>query len=272
VNVHPYIRIGVLFLGLSVIWLFMMLATGNHQYSLSRHVLNAALASALTVPLIALLRSRLDRGTLAGLGLPFSSAAIRPLIVGAVAFVLPSLTGIAIVLILGWSSIVPQFPMAEIIAFVPLLIILVFFFEALPEELAFRGYIYAALAERHSRIVSIIVQSALFACWGAALWTISTGTVALDRFVMFAAVAFVLGLVRVMTGSVWACVGLHTAWQTTAQLILHANRGHFAVDGAEMLQMIAFGVVPFSLVALIVGLLYRAPVGWLQVEGTVGRA
>lgn len=46
-----------------------------------------------------------------------------------------------------------------------------------------------------------------------------------DRLVIFISVGFVLGLVRVVTGSVWAAIGLHTAFQTVAQLLLNQDAG-----------------------------------------------
>jgi hypothetical protein len=59
-------------------------------------------------------------------------------------------------------------------------------------------------------------------------------------------------MVRGSTGSVWTSIGLHVAFQTVAQLLLNTERGHFAVEGVEMLQLVAIGIVPFSLAVLVV--------------------
>lgn len=268
--IDSYIRVGLLLGGVVVIWWLLGAVAGavfGPEYSFFGHVLRAVLASVLTVPLIIALRRGLDGGTLAGLGLPLAFEAIKPFVVGALAFLVPSALGFALVLGFGWASISPLAPVGDILAFVPVLIVLVVLYEALPEELAFRGYIYKALAERHARIVAVFVQAGLFALWGALVWMVSSGTMPFDRLAMFGAVALVLGLVRVTTGSVWACIGLHTGFQTVAQLFLSEGRDHFAIEGSGTLQLVALGVVPFSLAMVLVGSVYRDPVAWREKEG-----
>lgn len=263
--IHPYFRVAVVWLALLVIWLCLgqlRAAFWGEGYSLPGHVMSALLATLLTVPLLIAARRWLDGGTLVGLGLALSPAAIKPFIVGALAFLIPSALGFALVIGLGWVAIAPTAPVAEILAFVPLLIVLVFLFEALPEELAFRGYVYSALAEKHTRIVAVLVQAVLFALWGAALWMIAVGGIPLDRLVLFFAIGVVLGMVRVTTGSVWAAIGLHTAFQTVAQLVLHLERGHFTIDNSRWVELLALGIIPFSFAVLLVSLVYRRPVVW----------
>jgi membrane protease YdiL (CAAX protease family) len=80
--------------------------------TLSGHVPSALLAPLLAVPTVIAARRWLDCGSLAGLGLPSSLKEVgKPL------------------------------------AIVPLLTVLVLLYEALPEELAFRGYVYRVMAE-----------------------------------------------------------------------------------------------------------------------------
>ncbi len=69
---------------------------------------------------------------------------------------------------------------------------------------------------------------------------------------MFLFVGLVLGLVRGATGSVWTSIGLHVAFRTVAQLILSTERRHFRIEETDTLQLIALGIVPFSLAVLIV--------------------
>lgn len=267
---NPHIRAGIVFVALTVIWLILHAVRGaffGPDYTLPGHIVSAVLATLLAVPMVVLARRRLDGGTLEGLGLPLSRAAVKPFVVGVLAFLLPCALGLAVVLGFGWASVTPIAPAWEILAFIPLLIVLVFLYEALPEELAMRGYIYTVLAERHTRIVAVIVQAVLFALWGAILWTVSLGEPAFERLVMFFAIAVVLGMVRAVTGSVWATIGLHVAFQTVAQLLLHEGRDQFLVTGSGLLQMIAIGIVPFSLATMVVMLVYREPVAWGEPEG-----
>ena len=258
---NPFVRVALVWAAMVAIWLALPLlrsvfwgAEGT-SYSLGGHVMSAVLATALAVPMVVVARRVLDKQSVASLGLRLDASAVRPFLSGAVAFLLPSALGFAIVLVLGWTSITPVASWGEILAFVPLLIVLVFIYEALPEELAFRGYIQANLETQLGYWGAIFAQAVLFALWGAALWTLAAGAVALDRLVMFFFVGLVLGLVRSIAGSVWTAIGLHVAFQTVAQTLLNTERGHFAVEGSEMMQLVALGVVPFSLAALIVEIL-----------------
>ena len=254
----PYLRVGLVWLGMVGLWLLLpalrdlVWGTGFSGYSFGGHVMSAVLATALAMPMVVFARRMLDGDTVESLGLPVSAAAVRPFLIGAVAFLLPAALGFAVVLGMGWTRIVPLASIAEIVAFVPVLIVLVFHFEALPEELAFRGYIQTNLQTRLGHWGAIFAQAVLFALWGAALWTLASGAIAFDRLVMFFFIALVLGMVRGITGSVWTSIGLHVGFQTVAQLLLNTERGHFAVEGVDMLQLVALGVVPFSLAAIVV--------------------
>lgn len=267
---NPYLRVAIVWGAMLAIWLAVaqlrQLGFGA-GYTLAGHVVSAIVTVILAVPAVVAARRWLDGGTLEGIGFELSPKAIRPFLVGALAFLLPSAIGFALVLGMGWASVLPTASWAEILLFVPVLMVLVFLFEALPEELAFRGYIYQALAERRSRLVAVVVQAVLFSLWGALLWIVVNGTVAVDRIVFFLAIGFVLGLVRVATGSVWAAIGLHTAFQTVAQLVLNVERGHFAVTDVGTLQFVALGIVPFSLAVVIVQRFYRDEPAWRQAEG-----
>lgn len=256
----PYLRVSLVWLFMVVIWLLLPVlrdvfwGTGRGGYSFGGHVMSAFLATALAVPVVVLARRMIDGGSIESLGLDFSPSSIRFFAVGALAFLLPSALGFAIVLGLGWANLTTLVPVGEIALFVPVLIILVFFLEALPEELAFRGYIQGNLERPLGYWGAIVAQAVLFALWGAALWTLATGAAAVDRLVMFFFVSIVLGMVRSATGSVWTSIGLHVGFQTVAQLVLSSERGHFSVEGIELLQLVALGIVPFSLAVLVVEL------------------
>lgn len=253
----PYLRVGLVWLAMVAIWLLLgalrdlIWGTGPGGYSLGGHATSAVLATAVAVPMIIFARRVLDGETVQSLGLQLSSAAIPAFLIGALAFLLPSALGFAILLVMGWASVTATAPIMEIVLFVPVLAVLVFLYEALPEELAFRGYIQVNLETRLGYWGAILGQAALFALWGAALWTLASGAIALDRLVMFFFIALIQGMVRGVTGSVWTSIGLHVAFQTVAQLLLNTERGHFAIEGAGMLQLVALGVVPFSLAVLV---------------------
>lgn len=112
-----------------------------------------------------------------------------------------------------------------------------------------------------------MAQAVLLGLWGALLLAMATGELAVERLGLFTAVGLVLGLVRAITGSVWATIGLHLAFQTVAQLLLNTERGHFAMEGAGTMQVVALGIVPFTLATMIVRYFYRDPVSWQEADG-----
>lgn len=232
------------------------------EYDLARHMFMAVLSSLLVVPFIIMVQRLVDRKPLAELGLALDLSALKPLLVGILAWFGPFLVGLGICLALGLVTIRPLASWGDILAFVPLLMLLVFLLEALPEELGFRGYLQTNLGRLLQPWLAVTIQASLFGSWGVALWLISAGGIDVMHASMFYVMAAVLGAVRIITGSLWSTIGIHLAFQTTAQLLMHAERGHFAIEGLFWLQVIALGVVPFSLVIPIVERFYRDKVDW----------
>ena len=243
-----------------------MIATAlfGPDYAVGRHVVMALLTTALVVPLVVLARRYLDREPIAELGLALDLSALRPFAIGAAAWLLPFTIGLTACLAFGLVTITPLAPWSEILAFVPLLIMLVFLLEALPEELAFRGYIQANLGKILPLWAAVTVQAILFGTWGVALWFLSSGGIDPLHASLFYVMGAILGMLRVITGSVWTGIGFHVAFQTMAQLLLSAERGHFAIENPALLQVVALGVLPFSVATPFVELFYRSKVAWRE--------
>ncbi|ODT73773.1 MAG: hypothetical protein ABS76_38475 [Pelagibacterium sp. SCN 64-44] len=258
-------RIGIVWMALLAIFAGKsQLATllFGPEYDVDRHVFMAVLTSALVVPMIVMARRYLDREKFVGLGLAVDASALKPLLVGALAWFGPFLLGLAVCLGFGLVDIRATASWGEIFAFVPLLIVLVFLLEALPEELAFRGYLQTNLGKLLEPWLAVTVQAALFGSWGVALWLITSGGIDPLHASLFYVMGAVLGMFRIITGSVWTGIGFHLAFQTVAQLLMNAERGHFAIDGVFWLQVLALGAVPFSLAIPIVERFYRDKVAW----------
>lgn len=232
------------------------------DYDLTRHIIMAITTSALVVPLIAVARLVLDREPFAGLGLALDASALKPLLIGAVCWLAPSATGLVLCLAFGLVNIRAAAEWGEILAFVPLLVVLVFLLEALPEELAFRGYLQTNLERLLQPWLAVTVQAVLFGSWGVALWLITSGGIDPLHASMFYVMGVVTGMLRKITGSVWACIGMHIAFQATAQLLLNAERAHFAVDGVFWLQVLVLGALPFGLAPTLAQSFYRQKIDW----------
>jgi membrane protease YdiL (CAAX protease family) len=247
-----YLRAAVAWLILLVLFLILKSAAEGvfGPYSLTRHTVAALSTSLVAVPAILAMWRLWDRRPLAELGLAPNFGAFA---LGALSWLIPSLVAMAALTLSGLVSISPARPWLEIALFIPYLALLVFFLEALPEELAFRGYIQGQLTAVLPRYWAVGLQAVLFMLWGAALWTVQTGSLPLDRVGIFLGAGFVLGLVRAATGSVWGSIGLHVAFQVVAQLLLSTDRAPaFAIGDAATLTLIAIGIVPFAAAAMLV--------------------
>lgn len=170
--------------------------------------------------------------------------------------------GIWTALALGWVELAPRMAVPELVGHLALLAVLVLLYEALPEELIFRGYLYRNLNTVMAAWLATVTQAALFALFGTALWVLSNGWEVLgERVVLFFSMAIVLGCLRVVTGNVWACIGFHLVFQVTAQAVLGGQL--FEVRGDETGFMLALAG-PFVFGVLVAVLLSRRGGNWRE--------
>lgn len=190
----------------------------------------------ITVPLIVLLRTRFDRRSLAGLGLSARHAA-RAFASGvlitaaAAAVVFAAGTG------LGWLrwGAVDWLALATFLLTNTLVALLL---EAVPEELAFRGYGYRTLNARLRRWTAAVATTVLFLLTPAAASAVQalvngllSGPVRPPAFappgedpvsyaILLSVFGFTLLVARIATGSLWTCVALHLTFLTINRVTL----------------------------------------------------
>lgn len=223
------------------------------------HWLNALLAAALAVPMVWAARRYLDRRPWSGLRLTGPHEAWKPLLVGALSWLLPAALGLGVSLALG-ASITPGAPAAEIVLSLLALTVLVLLYEAVPEELIFRGYLFRNLNTAMSAWLAVLAQAALFTLWGTALWVFVNGAEVLaERLPLFLGMGLVLGCIRLVTGNVWACVGFHLAFQVAAQALLSWDL--FVVSDLDTVMGTVF-LLPFVLGVTVTMLLLRNSGNW----------
>jgi membrane protease YdiL (CAAX protease family) len=165
------------------------------------------------------------------------------------------------VLSLGWVEITLTTSIGELVPLLISLMVLVFLFEALPEELVFRGYIYHNLNTVLPRWAAVGGQAVLFALWGVAIGAAPT----IDRVIFLFGMAIILGMFRAITDDVWACIGFHLAFQTVQQFLGSQWSGdQFIVNTPQMLEIVAFGLVPFVLAVLTLEILVQKETNWRE--------
>lgn len=255
-------RITVVFIATALIWLFIgyvYQSVFGSGYDRLGHVINAVLATVLTVPVVVLARRFLDKRPLAGLGLSPLQVGWRSFFIGMGCYLIPAGIGLGAALVLGWVEISLTTSLSNFMALLIGLVVLVLLYEALPEELVFRGYIYRNLNMSLPRWIAVGGQALLFTLWGIAIGASLT----VDRIVFFFLVAIVIGMIRAITGDVWACVGFHLAFQTVQQLFSGGWAADaFAVSAPQTLEQFVFGLIPISLAILVLEIIVRKDTDW----------
>lgn len=263
------LRMLVVTAGALLIWLGVISLTDvllGAEMSAAKHIANAVGIFVLTVPLTLALRRYVDRLPVATLGLRSDRPAWSSLLLGAATWLLPATVGLGVSLSVGWLEIRLSSSTWELIGAVALLVVLVFTFEAFPEELIFRGFIQRNLSAAIAPWVTVAVQAGFFMLWGAALWVIANGWgVLAERAVLFFVMGVVLGAIRHIAASLWAPIGFHTAFQATMQLMLGTRYADIDVS-SEWIFTLATAVLAFCTATTIAGGIWRGPRNWKYPE------
>lgn len=223
------------------------------------------------VAAIVQLRRRVDRAPLAGIGLtgPRSDAGGFLLGVGVVgasgALVIATLT------LLGWAEWTGVDGLA-VVSFLVTNTLVALLLEAIPEEIAIRGYALSSLRTAFPRAAAtalgiaaflLVPPFALAAGWalglisgGEAFTLAPGGQDPVVYYTMLAAFGLLLTFARdaTLAATVWTCIGAHLTWLTINRIVLGSAPGvdlAFAPD-AELLCFAVYtsvAVIVFSLLA-----------------------
>lgn len=107
-----------------------------------------------------------------------------------------------------------------------------FLYEALPEEIIMRGFIYDVLRQKLSILGSVVVQSIIFLAFssGNTLLLILTGLASTDKFLELPAELFLhfffaisLALMRIYTDSLWSSIGFHLGYLVMARFLIYPD-------------------------------------------------
>lgn len=240
------LRLAIAMAALFGIWRGTLLIFGT-THDPATHLLHGAIISGAVLAMVTLLL-RLDRLHWRDAGQHAFVTNLRAFLLGAALWLLPALAGVVACVLLGWSSISLLSSPGTLLAAIPPLALGVFLLEAFPEELALRGYVQGLVARRAAQWIALLLQAALFTVFA---WTVG----ALDsaqQWMFIPCLGLILGYVRALTGNVWTCMGVHTAWMTTAQLV----SAHLAVDGLQVLQFLAFALLPSATIGAALGVLH----------------
>lgn len=205
--------------------------------SSAQAVLQAVLMTALVVPAVVLLRRRLDHRSTASLG--WGPPRAVPLLTGALVALA---TGAALwggAWAAGWVTDV-DVDVAQLSVFLVVNLVVVCLYEALPEELALRGYVWTNLRDGWGLLTATLVTTALFPLGGLVVSSARLLTAALLGGEQVAPTAFpagtdpvvyvvqllLFGLALVaarrlpVVGALWAAIAFHALQLTVTRIVL----------------------------------------------------
>lgn len=194
---------------------------------LGQQVILATVTTGVAVPLIYVLRRYADKRAWSGIGLSSLPSGAAYLLGGA--GLLFALTGLALLAgeALGWTRVVGFHWPVETLLVILINIPIAFFYEAFPEEVTFRGYLYSNLNTRFGTLISLLLQVVLFVLAPIALIALlvaaGLGTwdaITTDYIVQLVLFGSALQLCRIFSGNLWMSIGFHLAWLETVRYIV----------------------------------------------------
>ncbi len=245
------------------------------------HGIKAVLMSLIVVGGIGGVRRGVDRRSLSSFGLVLRARSLLDFVFGSALLLGPLLLAVVTGHALGWVTV-------EINAggaagrLVLLSALLVLFFEAIPEEFAFRGYVYRRLSAEMQRWRASLITVACFAMVPVLVWPLQTYVLGLPGTIGNAetlTLGYVVTMVffgafvqylRVLTGTFWVTAGFHFAFVYSNHIMGDAPEDlvrFVEVQDEGSMQVIFLG----ALLAVFVGLLATPrlrgrALGWREVE------
>jgi hypothetical protein len=259
-------RIGIVWASLVLVWvgagLFRAEILAPRLPFDAWRMIESLIGGALGVLVVVTACRMLDGRALASIGLGLTGRDLRAFGIGAGLWTGLAAVGLLVGTLTGAFDVGFGPPTWMMVGWLLLQLVLAFTYEAVPEELALRGYIYTNLSERTPRWLAVLGQAVLFMLWAFALvgllqalgvrtsWSIDT-----DRAILFLTFGVSLALVRLWTGSLWGSIGYHLAFQVVMGLLSLDRLTVVRVDASDLasvgIMLWAFGIVLGGVLALI---------------------
>jgi membrane protease YdiL (CAAX protease family) len=252
-----WLRIAVVSVLVCVVWrLVGALATAffGPDYSFGSHTFRAAATCILVLAALALVL-RWEGTRPSDYGVTVDRELPRGLSIGAASYFVPFLMAGSVVLMLNLAQIEVSTDPLAVVGQGVVLLLLVLLYEAIPEELIFRGYFFRVFSERLPVWATVIGQALLFTAFGFVVGAAVTA----DRALMFFLMSISLGYVRQITGTVYATIGVHAVFQLLAQWLLGDQWATLGVtDPGQWFALVALGLVPLALAPTIAAIIVHS--------------
>ena len=231
-----------------------------------RYLVQAIIMSGIVIPGIWYLSRGYSQNLKQAIGWISLTRAVKWMILGILIFFFPLVFTLLCTEIFGWGNAVIHASTTQLQT-IFFGVLTVFLFEALPEELAFRGFIYSHLNSIHSKWKAGLITVVLFVLLPIILVLFQSafldmevrvggqGSLSLSYILtMFFFGSFVQYL-RILSGSIWLGIGFHLAFVYLDRLIGTTEK-HFVqltdIQNEAASQMVLAGM----LILIFIGLLF----------------
>jgi membrane protease YdiL (CAAX protease family) len=254
-----WLRITGVFVVACALWILVgAIATAffGPDYSFGSHTFRAAATCILVLAALALVL-RWEGTRPSDYGVTVDRELPRGLYIGVASYFVPFLMAGSVVLMLNLAQIEVSTDLLAVVGQGFVLVLLVLLYEAIPEELIFRGYFFRVLSERLPVWATVIGQALLFTAFGFVVGAAVTA----ERALMFFLMSISLGYVRQITGTVYATIGVHAVFQLLAQWLLGDQWATLGVtDPGQWFALVALGLVPLALAPTIAAIIVHSRV------------
>lgn len=230
-----------------------------------RQGLHALIMSGIALPGIWWLRTRLDGGAMAGLGFPDVRTSLTHFSTGVGVVALPMLLTMIATLMFSWARITVDVS-ASGVGILAAGILTVLFFEAIPEETVFRGYIYSNLSVAVRQWLAGAITVVLFVSLPAVLFPFQkyvlgmsgniggADSLTVEYLVMMVIFGSFVHYLRIASGSVWTGIGFHAAFVLMNRILSPRPSALFRfidVVNSQAIQLTLLGSLGLMVVAAI---------------------
>lgn len=128
----------------------------------------------------------------------------------------------------------------ELLLMVLLNTVIAFLYEAFPEEVSLRGYLYSVLRIRLGQLLSILFQTILFVLFPIGVtflqWVFRLGPMEItpDYVLLIFTFGLSLQIIRLLTNNLWASIGFHLAYLEIDRFVVPQGE-HVFFDGIQSL-------------------------------------
>lgn len=192
-------------------------------------VLRAALLSSIVATIVWWYIKK-EKQSRASIGLQSVKCSSRLFLLGMGLILVPLLMTLLISSLAGWASY--EFNPDRTLVLQQLLgILVIFLFEAFPEEMIFRGLIFGKLSQQYSARKSLLITSLLFVLFPvfsvgiqqlifAGPVTVGGSSSITGSYLIYMTIfAFVTGFIRILTKNIWTSIGFHMVFVSMNQIL-----------------------------------------------------